>query len=80
MERGHPVSQRAQHAQTVRGELPSKVFRAVRSGGQDVRAPLMRLLLARKPAGLSVRRILAYYSHPERSQNKLTNEKIKPSS
>src|SRR6266404_2394936 len=37
MERGHPVRQRAQHAQTCRGD--SMGWFALRSGGQDVRAP-----------------------------------------
>src|SRR6266481_872196 len=39
MERGHPVRQRALHAQLSFGELVRAV-RAARSGGQDVRAPL----------------------------------------
>jgi hypothetical protein len=38
-ERGHPVRQRAQHAQLHKGPFHEAV-RASRSGGQDVRAPL----------------------------------------
>src|SRR6266436_3658766 len=44
MERGHPVRQRAWHAQLSFGELVRAV-RAARSGGQDVRAPLPTLQL-----------------------------------
>src|ERR1700682_2636019 len=38
MERGHPVRQRAKHAQAVLGRFNGVVC-ATRSGGQDVRAP-----------------------------------------
>ncbi|MDX6501415.1 MAG: hypothetical protein QOG23_4675 [Blastocatellia bacterium] len=39
MERGHPVRQRAQPAQTFEEDSLDSLVRAARSGGQDVRAP-----------------------------------------
>jgi hypothetical protein len=41
LERGHPVRQRAQHAQSNGMAISRrcKAVRAARSGGQDVRAP-----------------------------------------
>ena len=43
MERGHPVRQRAKHAQSQRRDRFENIVGAARSGGQDVRAPFTPL-------------------------------------
>jgi hypothetical protein len=48
MDRGHPVRQRAQPAHFLPGEIYFEVVRAARSGGQDVRGPLVIAFLTRK--------------------------------
>jgi hypothetical protein len=42
-DRGHPVRQRAKHAPDFAERILTGVIRAVRSGGQDVRDPFLKI-------------------------------------